>query len=374
MPTALVIAPDGDEKKEVTASLVKAGFAASAAEYDDAFEFLDGEEKVDLVAVGASAGLKNPVEVAENLRKKGGPYLQVTFMVQNASDEEKASLLKAGADDVLEAGDTVTLEALAGARIRVIEECSRLSKEVEKTKEEMAMARKVQEKLLPQKFPETEKIRFAARYQPTESVGGDFYDIISHEDDTYGLFISDVSGHGIHAAFTTMSIKTALNTWARGIVSPSETFILVNNLVLGIVDIGRFVTAFYGKIDMDLMEFTYSNAGHPPALLFRAGKKEPEFLDTDSGFPLGISAESVYQEKTVSLGKGDKLFVYTDGVDEARNPKSELYGEERFFKTIADNLEKDVDSILDAVLEDVTRFADGVPFFDDINLLAFEVL
>jgi serine phosphatase RsbU (regulator of sigma subunit) len=122
------------------------------------------------------------------------------------------------------------------------------------------------------------------------------------------------------------------------------------------------------------MEFIYSNAGHPPALLFRKGVREPEVLDTDTGFAFGITPECVYQEKTVKLQSYDKIFLYTDGIVEARNPDSRIYGVESFNKTVADNFDKPIEQILDALMKDVAKFADGAVFLDDINILAMEVL
>ncbi len=376
MSNALIVLKDKDQQVKIKTVLATMGFKVTMADTVAAGRDHIDKDETELIVIGKDLPDGDGIDFLKDLREKfGNRFVPILLLFKKSTEDSVRLAIDAGADDVLDySSDEGAILAVVSARIRIKSSYDLLYNEMKKTHEEMEMARKVQEKLLPDHLPNSDKVRFAARYIPMEGVGGDFYDVISHEDDSVGLFISDVTGHGVHAAFTTMTIKTALNTWARGIVSPSETFILINNLVLSIMDVGRFVTAFYGKIDLDLMEFTYSNAGHPPALLFRAGTLEPERLDTDTGLPLGITSESVYKEKTVKLGKGDKLFMYTDGVDEARNTASEIYGEERFFGEIARNLDKDVDGILDAVLKDVTAFAEGTVFFDDINLLGMEIL
>jgi sigma-B regulation protein RsbU (phosphoserine phosphatase) len=376
MAVALVVLAEDKIRKKIQKIFEGLEFTVLVAKSCTEARSCLAESGMDFLVLGTSFSDGDGLDLLVELRAQSPTdYLPIIIIAEKVTDNLLKKALKGRADDVLvcTASDDV-IRAVAASRFRVKSLYDGLTKEIEKTRQEMDMARKVQEQLLPSEYPDTDKVRFAARYVPAEGVGGDFYDIISHEDESVGLFISDVSGHGIHAAFTTMSIKTALNTWARGIVSPSETFILINNLVLGIVDIGRFVTAFYGKLDLDTMEFIYSNAGHPPTLLYRAGVKKPELLDTETGFPLGISAESVYQEKVVQLAGGDKLFLFTDGVTEARSVDNDLYGDDRFMDLLAANIGKDVDAILDAVLDDLKEFAKGTVFFDDINLIGIEIV
>ncbi|TET37282.1 MAG: hypothetical protein E3J72_06475 [Planctomycetota bacterium] len=261
------------------------------------------------------------------------------------------------------------LDARLAERSRLDE----LLKKLSIHQDELEIARKVQEQLLPDKYPNVRGVRFAARYVPTEQVGGDFYDLLDFHEDSAGIFIADVSGHGVPAAFTTMSIKTAISTWGRGIVSPGETMILVNSLVKDLLEGSRYVTAIFGHIDAELMEFTFTNAGHPAPLLFRESQNGPEILETEAGFPLGIVPDATYPEKTVKLKPGDFLFLYTDGITEATNPEKEFYGEERLCKVIGENLDRDADTILDLLQQDLNTFVDGCPFQDDVNLIGIQL-
>ncbi|MHC4661299.1 MAG: PP2C family protein-serine/threonine phosphatase [Planctomycetota bacterium] len=260
-----------------------------------------------------------------------------------------------------------------GARVAERAKIDGLLQRITDRDDELDMARKVQEQLLPKKYPNVQGVRFAARYVPTEQVGGDFYDLLDFREESAGIFIADVSGHGVPAAFTTMSIKTSISTWARGIVSPGETMILINSMVQELLEGSRYVTSVFGHLDGELLEFTFANAGHPAPVLFRENEKEPLLLQTEGGYPLGIIPDALYPETTVSLKPKDFLLLYTDGITEAQNTEREFYGEERLYETVRKYIDRDADTILDELLKDAIAFVGKEEIRDDINLVGIQI-
>ncbi len=235
---------------------------------------------------------------------------------------------------------------------------------------DLTLARRLQRDTLPdlRKF-ETSNLRLSARYISLDTVGGDFYDIVDLGNNRMGLFIADVSGHGVAAALVTMMTKAAFRNHYRDQEDPSLLLQIVNNSLCGMLENqGMFVTAFYCILESD-GKLSYSSAGHPPVLLVRKSENRIHELITENTFFLGIEPYWKYQSDFIQLQKEDRVFLYTDGLVEAKNKIGHFYGEERLCELLLKKLNLSPNDFLEMLLQDLQSFQDGRRPEDDIAIL-----
>ncbi len=200
---------------------------------------------------------------------------------------------------------------------------------------EMEQARRIQLSILPSGPPANSFYEIAANYSPMTSVAGDLYDFLPLGDSRLGLFIADVSGHGLPAALVASMLKTALTIYGRTAVGPAALLGELNRVFCG-QSHGQFVTAAIAVLDGPAQTLTYSAAGHPPLLLWTAASADVQQVE-QNGLPLGILTTADYTEVTVRFGKGDRLAMYTDGIVESENSRAEEFGRERLGGVLRSN-------------------------------------
>jgi sigma-B regulation protein RsbU (phosphoserine phosphatase) len=198
---------------------------------------------------------------------------------------------------------------------------------------ELATARLIQLAALPQKNPDLPGLEFAGIYIPASDVAGDFYDFIELDHGCAGIFIADVSGHGVPAALVASMLKIALATQAENASSPARILANLNALFFGRLE-RQFITAAYVYIDSIAGVLTTASAGHPPPIL-RHDKTCEEIIAP--GVVLGRFRDARYEERSRPFVAGDTLVLYTDGVTETANGAAEMWGDERLLATIAAN-------------------------------------
>jgi sigma-B regulation protein RsbU (phosphoserine phosphatase) len=232
---------------------------------------------------------------------------------------------------------------------------------------EMDQARRIQMSILPSGPPASAHYQVAAKYSPMTSVAGDLYDFLPLEDGRIGLFIADVSGHGLPAALVASMLKTALSIQARATSNPAQLLSELNRLFCG-QSHGQFVTAAYAILDANAQTATYSAAGHPPLLLWRNGSGEVREIE-ENGLPLGILATAEYSEITIPFSRGDRLAMYTDGIVESENLSGEEFGSTRLSEVLRKN-NGNANALLSAAISSVERWrgADREQS-DDLTLL-----
>lgn len=236
---------------------------------------------------------------------------------------------------------------------------------------ELDIAREIQGSLLPRHPFCFRGVCFDFRYEPTGSVGGDVHDVFALDEGRYGILIADASGHGVGAAFIGVLIKMAFLSQDVNADSPKEALETVNRLLLRGVPSGQFATAFYCVYDVPRRELLFTRAGHPLPMLLRHDTGRVEKLDTE-GMVLGALDDAQLEQRTTAFEPGDHLFLYTDGLTEATNPAGEFYGTQRPEKLLRENGELPHTDIMELIMQDVRRFADGVPFADDLTLIIAE--
>ena len=192
---------------------------------------------------------------------------------------------------------------------------------------EWAAARQMQEALLPRVLPALAGYAVAANWEPMQAVGGDWYDVAQVGDDHLALGIGDVTGKGLPAALLMANLQALVKAREAITISPAQLCGEVNQALCRNVEAGKFITLFYGVLELKTGKLSYCNAGHNPPLLVRPDGSF-ESLQT-GGALLGAFAEWSYESSEVTLQSGDRLLCYTDGVTEAMNPAGEEFGEER---------------------------------------------
>jgi len=247
--------------------------------------------------------------------------------------------------------------------------------ELEGIKSDLAVAREIQQAILPRIFPpfpeEAAYMDIAASMNAAKDVGGDFYDFFRIDADHIGFVIADVSGKGVPAAIFMAVSRTLIRaTGIRG-VSPSECITYSNALLSRESVNSMFVTIFYGIYDIRTGEVTYTNAGHNPPYLMKADGNIQE-LPLSKDIIAGVFSDFQFTEDTIRLEHGDTLLLFTDGVTEAIDSETKEYGLEKLEKILHQNVKLSCKEIIDSVKADVTAFAGEAEQSDDITLLALK--
>jgi len=233
---------------------------------------------------------------------------------------------------------------------------------------ELDVASKIQQSILPTEFPQHEGYGVHASMEPARNVGGDFYDILMLERDHVGLAIADVSDKGVPASLFMMSSRTLLKGTAIGLPQPGMVLSDVNDLLTEENETAMFVTVFYAVYSPMTGELTYANGGHNPPLLIHADGSS-ELVPRVGGIALGIVQGVPFSQGSLTLQTGDTLLLYTDGVTEAMNAENEEFGVERLQAIFLDEPPTSAQHTNEAVFRAVHSFADGTPQSDDITCL-----
>lgn len=239
-------------------------------------------------------------------------------------------------------------------------------------RQELETARQIQASTLPQTTPDIAGLEIAARYLPAESVAGDFYDFLPGEGRRLGIFLADVSGHGVPAALVASMLKVAVASQAGHAESPARVLTGVNQVLEGKLPGNKFITAVYVFLDLEASRVTYGRAGHPPPLLWRRNEGRIEELAA-GGLLMGRLARTSYQEVAVPIAPGDRMLLFTDGIPEAANRADEQFGDDRLQSFLATNKDRTAEGLAEALLGQVREWRGRVDFEDDLTLVAVGV-
>ena len=243
---------------------------------------------------------------------------------------------------------------------------------------EIELARNIQQQLIPSKNPDKNTYAF---YKPMNRVGGDFYDFILFRDsDRIGIFLSDVSGHGVPAAFITTIIKTGIFQSGMAKEDPSSLLMFLNNILIHHSG-GNFVTAFYGIYSPSDRKLLFSNAGHnSPFLINSSGVND---LKGSKSKPLAIMSNEelieknqAYSNTEVVLEKYSKLLLYTDGLIEAasKNDKNLFFENAGMYKLLADSQELPCGDFIKNIYKNLIQFSGSENFEDDICMICIDIV
>ncbi|OPZ21918.1 MAG: Phosphoserine phosphatase RsbU [candidate division BRC1 bacterium ADurb.BinA364] len=246
----------------------------------------------------------------------------------------------------------------------------RLNEALRQIDNELRVVAGIQRALLPQALPHSDTLRFGVFYQPSTQCGGDYYDIYPLSPSVFGLVIADVSGHGAPAMVAMALVRLLFHSYASAAASPADLLGVLNNQLYRHLPTEQYATMFFGALDSATGLLTYSSAGQPPPLFCRAATGEIASLPNCEGFPLKLVMPDVeYQNHTLQMAPGDKLLLYTDGVNEMMDPEGELYGFERLCDSVGACMALPPQERIERIAEDLRTFARGYPQSDDVTML-----
>jgi sigma-B regulation protein RsbU (phosphoserine phosphatase) len=205
-------------------------------------------------------------------------------------------------------------------------------------------------------------------------LGGDYYDFFSVSDDVVDVVIADVSGKGAAAALLMPSLAVALRLRARELDRPAEIIAGLDDVLNEMTNSATFVTLFYARLNRSSRVLQYANAGHNPPLLLRSGSCDALMLDEAGGPILGILRGAQYTDASITLGSGDILTLFTDGVTEQENENGEEFSAGRLRDVVCRDGADSAAQVVAHVSEAVSVFAGETEQADDLTLVVLKVL
>jgi serine phosphatase RsbU (regulator of sigma subunit) len=265
--------------------------------------------------------------------------------------------------------DRQVLQTLALESATVIENARlfRAAREHERNLHQLAVARTIQQGLLPRQLPKTDYFELKAVTMPCLTVGGDYYDVIPLPGGRYGITVADVSGKGLPAAMMAVTLQGVFSGFASVDPGLEDLFSKVNGFLCERTPMDMYATVFYGVLDRSgLLNFV--NAGHVPPLIIRAtGQVEP--LDF-ANFPLGMFPGIEFEVRSAQLEPGDQVFIFSDGVTEAQNAAHDFFGDERLTALLEKCGAQPGHSLCTMVVGAVRQFVGEAPPADDLTVTA----
>mgnify|MGYP006289403849 FL=1 len=230
----------------------------------------------------------------------------------------------------------------------------------------------IQKSLLPDNFPDFPNLEFAWRFVPCSKIGGDIFNMIYIDDSTLAVYMIDVCGHGVSAAFLAVAVSQFLRNrdlflaGKIGLVSPRKVLRRLSR-TFTFERFDSFFTIFYAIIDTRERTFTYSCGGHPPAVRVgvHGGLKELG----GCGPAIGFEYDTRFEQHTLGLEDGDTIFLFTDGIYESESPAGERFGLNRLHRVLSESPGKTVREIVDRAFGAADRHAAGSDPEDDISIL-----
>lgn len=361
-----VIAPSIATKQEIDGITADAQRMVSETLYEVMIRFIIFFAVVGMLVIMISfavAGtITRPIQkLARNVEKIGQGNLDVRMEVESG-------------DEVGELAQTFNhmLEDLQ----LYITNLSEVTAEKERIGAELDVATNIQASMLPcifPAFPEHKELDIYATMNPAREVGGDFYDFFLVDSTHLAMVMADVSGKGVPAALFMVIAKTLIKNRAQLGEEPKEVLEKVNTQLCETNEADMFVTVWLGIYEIPTGRLSYANAGHECPALMRAGK-DYELLRESHDFVVGGMEGMTYTGHEITLQAGDKLFLYTDGVPEATNGAEELFGEERMLEALNRCRELSPKDTLTEVKREIDAFVGEADQFDDLTMLAFEIV
>ncbi len=257
--------------------------------------------------------------------------------------------------------------AIAIENARLYEEIARQERRLER---DLALARELQTRLLPQTLPKVEHLELAAKFTPARAIGGDLYDFIPYSLSRLGIVIGDVSGKGAPAAIYAALVSGILRSHAPIEPGPAEMLSAVNLSLAERRIEAQFVSLIYAVWDDQNRTLLVANSGLPRPVLVHGGKNH---VIEATGLPLGLFDDASYDEFRFNMKPGDMFVFFSDGILDARNRRGELFGRGRVEKIIEECSSGSADSVVASLFKAVAEHSAGVETFDDQTVVAIKV-
>lgn len=323
-------------------------------------------DETDIVLKELGIKLYSVIGVGEVVKMNGGKYYE--FAIGFNAPEIHQSFF-----ELLNIIAGVTTKEIINLRTKsllqdTLDSTKRIKRDLEKASE-------IQRQLLPNHTKEFYDYDIYGHCQPSESVGGDYFDYIIREDiedDTLGIVISDAASKGLPAAIQSLFVSGAIKMGLSYATRISDNFNKLNTLIFDTFVYERFVTLFYCELTMSENRLVlYINAGHPAPIHYRPSTDEINLLNPTGGI-LGIMRHQKFGLENINLRKGDVLVLYTDGISEAMDENNELFGEERIIEIVKKHHNKTAKEINLLLLEEVQKFSSKSKYNDDRTIVVIK--
>jgi sigma-B regulation protein RsbU (phosphoserine phosphatase) len=400
----LVVDDDEANRESLRRRLERRGYTVAVA--------VDGKQALeqtaarpfDLIILDVMMPGMSGLEVLATLRKTH-PATQLPIIMATALDDSAdiVAALDGGANDYV----TKPLDfAVVGARVRVQLELKksvdrilalesqlqarneeldlangRLTKAASRTARELSAAAKVQQAFLPHANPHIIGAKFSWVFEPCTELAGDSLNGVQLDPDNVALYVLDVSGHGVAASLLAVSVTRLLSPSASGdslvlhtqtdgtrqIAEPSEIAVrLAQNFSMDVTE--QFITLFYAVYNTQTRDLTYVSAGHPGAIRVSRGSRAV-ILD-GTGLPIGVGEK--YEQQSVRLGPGDRIYLYSDGVTEVMDESRTLFGIARLLDSLSNSASESLTQSISLLQNEVTLWRGNTPVKDDMSILGME--
>jgi len=322
---------------------------------------LEREDVLSIIAANPEAGQAIIADLGRRLTMVNQPlaFLSMAAKVLRRPDSDPAMI------------ERLTAQASEmGPFAQSFQEMVREIQQKQMRSQEMAMAARIQQSILPRPLEQKADAPFAihAFMRPTREVGGDLFDYFPIDDRHLAFIVADVSGKGVPASLFMAMFCSIVRAVAMPGLDVGQMLTRANALLAKDNDACMFVTVFFAVLDLDSGQVSYCNAGHNPPYLLAADGSRREL--GAHNIAVGILENRVYEPHSLTLSAGDRMFLFSDGVTEAFSPDHKLFGEERL-EALLDAMPKaGVAELVGKVVAEVDAFAAGVDQSDDITCLA----
>jgi len=266
--------------------------------------------------------------------------------------------------------DQRLLAIIAAQSAQVVENARLYEKEraLAKMQEEVRLAARIQQELLPKVPPSIAGYAIAGKTIPAQEVGGDYFDFIPIDQDHLAICLGDVSGKGLPASLLMANLQATLRGQTSATNPPKSCLERANHLLFASTSPEKFATLFYAILDMKNHRLCYTNAGHDRPFLL-SSTPEARRLQT-GGIPLGMMDTATFEEESLNLSAGDTVIMYSDGVSEAMNADEDMFGEQRIAEVISSHRNASPSELIDHIVAAVKGFVSNHPQTDDITVVA----
>lgn len=311
--------------------------------------------------------------------KKNGQVKGSLLSVPLLSREEVIGILHATkeAEYGFDQDDIDVLTTFADQVAIAIENSRLIAKSIERERlhQELMVAQRMQQRLLPQNLPDYACLDLAAVSESSLEVGGDYYDFVELGDGRFGIVVGDVSGKGVSAAFYMAEVKGIFLSLSKLSNSPKELLVRANQALRDSLERNAFISLIYAMVDTRQSSMILARAGHCPVVYISSEGSE---LVRPTGLGLGLTDGAVFseatEERSLQLKGGDICIFYTDGVTESRNSAGEEYGYERLVQRAKAVQQDGATMIKDEILQDVRSFTGNSTYGDDLTLVVLKWL
>jgi serine phosphatase RsbU (regulator of sigma subunit) len=239
----------------------------------------------------------------------------------------------------------------------------------ERIESELRIARDIQMSMVPNIFPDREGLDIYASIEPAKEVGGDLYGYLLQGDELY-ICLGDVSGKGVPASLFMAQATRLFRTLATQHMMPDEIATRMNSALSEDNEQGMFVTMFIARIDLKAGSMDYCNAGHNPPVIL----PQVEFMEMLPNAPIGLWPDLEFEGEHLENIKGQAFFIYTDGLNEAENPKQEQFGDDRLLDILKSRKFENARQAIETLRAAVDDFRDGAAPNDDMTMLGVKIV